>query len=855
MIRLLLSLILLFLTLGSLWAVPPLLNYAGQVSVDGQRFDGEAKLKFALVNPAGTVTYWSQDGTSENGSEPTGHVSAQVRGGLYSILIGNTAISGMRELNASVFQEHDDVHLRVWFSDGINGFERIAPDRPFAAVPYALSAGSADIAPGSISLNMLGTDVQNSLSGTIPRERLASDVLSDINRTITKSMLSQEVLDELNASGGVAGSMPGSLIAVPANQSAPSGYELYQRGEPKELVWEEKAPVSVARYAYDTEVINGKIYFPGGRNSSITYNILECYNPMLDSWETLSSMSVPRYGAACAVLNNKMYVIGGQDLSSVEIYDPSSDTWTAGISLPSEVNHGSAIAVDGKIFLIGGKNSSDSYINQTLCFDPVSNQWTEKEPMTIARHGHKLVYFKSKIWVIGGGNGTNLANIDSYDPVSDSWTAEASMNTARSWPSAWVANDLIYACGGSTSGGQLGTCEFYDPTSQKWSITSELPQPKYAADAVVLENQVYIFAGSTSSNVFSNKVFAADLNASMEGVHDLYVKTGDASTGTPTVQAEVADGSITANQLSEQILKYLKPEITQQPNATTIFADTNHTISVTAEGKYLTYQWKKNGVNLAGETNATLTITDANATLHDGNYSVVVSNDFGSVESGVAELLIPTWLFNGLIAWYPLDQNASDMSGLGNHGTLKNTPQFVTQDGKSFVTFEATNDNDDTGDHILIPFSSFSPFTQITISGWLNFINSSHSGDHSAAIISFGDHTAGLIGVFAVNTGTNSGFGFAINRTTLTLRGVQNTWVHFVITGDQETCAGYLNAENVGTGSGLGSYSGGNAAIGRDWWNNGLSTGTRLNGSLDEIRIYNRAMSATEVQALYQLGQ
>jgi hypothetical protein len=225
------------------------------------------------------------------------------------------------------------------------------------------------------------------------------------------------------------------------------------------------------------------------------------------------------------------------------------------------------------------------------------------------------------------------------------------------------------------------------------------------------------------------------------------------------------------------------------------------------------------------------------------------------VESGVAELLIPTWLFNGLIAWYPLDQNASDMSGLGNHGTLKNTPQFVTQDGKSFVTFEATNDSDDTGDHILIPFSSFSPFTQITISGWLNFINSSHSGDHSAAIISFGDHTAGLIGVFAFNTGTNSSFGFAINRTTLTLRGVQNTWVHFVITGDQELCAGYLNGENVGTGSGLGSYSGGNAAIGRDWWDNGLNTGTRLNGSLDEIRIYNRAMSVTEVQALYQLGR
>ena len=57
-----------------------------------------------------------------------------------------------------------------------------------------------------------------------------------------------------------------------------------------------------------------------------------------------------------------------------------------------------------------------------------------------------------------------------------------------------------------------------------------------------------------------------------------------------------------------------------------------HPVSVSAEGKYHAYQWKKDGVDLTGETNATLSITDANATLHDGNYSVVVSNDFGSVE-------------------------------------------------------------------------------------------------------------------------------------------------------------------------------------------------------------------------------
>ena len=88
----------------------------------------------------------------------------------------------------------------------------------------------------------------------------------------------------------------------------------------------------------------------------------------------------------------------------------------------------------------------------------------------------------------------------------------------------------------------------------------------------------------------------------------------------------------------QQILKYLKPEITTQPQASTIYAGGDVSVSFSAEGKYLTYQWKKDGVDLAGENNATLKINDANATNHDGNYSVIVSNDFGSVESSVLEL-------------------------------------------------------------------------------------------------------------------------------------------------------------------------------------------------------------------------
>ena len=99
-------------------AVPAVLNYAGQVAVNGQPFNGQGLFKFALVNADGNVSYWSNDGTSANGSEPAAHVSIPVSGGLYSLLLGNTAMAGMGAINPQVFAQHGDAKLRVWFSDG-----------------------------------------------------------------------------------------------------------------------------------------------------------------------------------------------------------------------------------------------------------------------------------------------------------------------------------------------------------------------------------------------------------------------------------------------------------------------------------------------------------------------------------------------------------------------------------------------------------------------------------------------------------------------------------------------------------------------------------------------------------------
>lgn len=138
-------------TAGMAWAaVPSQVAFQGRISVDGVNFDGAGDFKFAIVNADGTETYWSNDGTSEEGSAPESSVTLPVHRGLYSVLLGG---AGMEPIDASVFAEAEGASLRVWFDDGENGSQLLSPDQEFASVPTALVAGTAQVAESANSLS------------------------------------------------------------------------------------------------------------------------------------------------------------------------------------------------------------------------------------------------------------------------------------------------------------------------------------------------------------------------------------------------------------------------------------------------------------------------------------------------------------------------------------------------------------------------------------------------------------------------------------------------------------------------------------------------------------------------------
>ena len=80
------------------------------------------------------------------------------------------------------------------------------------------------------------------------------------------------------------------------------------------------------------------------------------------------------------------------------------------------------------------------------------------------------------------------------------------------------------------------------------------------------------------------------------------------------------------------------PVITSQPVSSTIDQDANVSFSVVATGA-IGYQWQRNGNNLLGRTSSSLSLTGVQLS-EAGSYTVIVSNNAGSVTSNPAILTV-----------------------------------------------------------------------------------------------------------------------------------------------------------------------------------------------------------------------
>ncbi|MGA1840924.1 MAG: tail fiber domain-containing protein [bacterium] len=160
--------------------IPMMLNYQGYVEhgKEGNRvpFDGNGFFKFAIVDPNGNTTYWSNDGTSSNGDEPDNAVMIPVTIGVFTVKLGNAYMTNMSALPTPVF-DHQNIYVRVWFSENHITFEQLAPDTQIVSAGFAYKAQTAQTAQTAENLSGVVLGIPGGVAtldqnGTIPSAQL-----------------------------------------------------------------------------------------------------------------------------------------------------------------------------------------------------------------------------------------------------------------------------------------------------------------------------------------------------------------------------------------------------------------------------------------------------------------------------------------------------------------------------------------------------------------------------------------------------------------------------------------------------------------------------------------------------------
>jgi hypothetical protein len=232
-------------------------------------------------------------------------------------------------------------------------------------------------------------------------------------------------------------------------------------------------------------------------------------------------------------------------------------------------------------------------------------------------------------------------------------------------------------------------------------------------------------------------------------------------------------------------------------------------------------------------------------------YRAYATNAIGTCygnEYSFTATIIPT---SGLVAYYPFNDNANDESGNGLHGIVRNNVQLTSDRNEN--TNSAYYFSGGYSDWIEVPHNSnLNLGPNYTITAWVyKQTGSSDMVVNKGRDIACGTYILG----FSSTTANASCGGSAINPDPQNLE--QWYFIVSVFDGNNNKLHFYLDG-NLKSTSIVDSYISNNTsslAIGLHGYFVGGSWAYPFIGKIDDIIIYNRALSESEIQLLYNKSQ
>ncbi len=212
---------------------------------------------------------------------------------------------------------------------------------------------------------------------------------------------------------------------------------------------------------------------------------------------------------------------------------------------------------------------------------------------------------------------------------------------------------------------------------------------------------------------------------------------------------------------------------------------------------------------------------------------------------------------SGLIGYWKLDETsgitASDSSTGGHPGTLSNGPVWVAGQVGNALQFDATDNGNDGDDPRVTIGTAFDVALPFTISAW---VKPSSYADYRA-IFSKRDSYSSAGMRFQWYLIRNSGrvaIGRIGSTRTFNYAPPLGTWTHLTLVLTSGSTVLYVNGQSHQSDGGivLGTKATANTVIGNTGEPASSGDGDPYDGVIDELRVYNRALTAQEVASLHE---
>lgn len=312
-------------------------------------------------------------------------------------------------------------------------------------------------------------------------------------------------------------------------------------------------------------VIDGKMYFVGGRDASNTYqnntDIVD-FTTKVRITGGLISASKTFLGSSASV--GFGYIFGGTNsgaasVTTTEQLNPATGTWVvmASMTTARRLPNGTG-AINSKLYSIGGiTESANTVQNIVEAYTPFSmfslgslkksvavptsilaatltNALTNNLPVQVRTDGDSWKTFTSGLdsvlkfgetlstkfqptpsagFVAGGQlTGGITATTDAYNRTANSWAARASLSATRQQAYHFPLNGVSYVVGGTNPSTPVTSGEKYNDITNSFSSTTAFTTGRSGGSGTILNGYGYIVGGSTTGGGLGASTFNTRFN-------------------------------------------------------------------------------------------------------------------------------------------------------------------------------------------------------------------------------------------------------------------------------------------------------------------------------------------------------